>query len=68
MKNPAALELRRLQMLTEISAENNSSTIIMIPSDIISLAKEWTVAAHNNNTAIQVNPISPVNKANLVDS
>ena len=67
MKNPAAVELRRLQMLTEISAENNSSTIIMIPSDIISLAKEWTVAAHNSNTAIQVNPISPVNQANLVD-
>ena len=40
MKNPAALELRRLQMLTEVGAENNSTTLVMIPSDILSLAKE----------------------------
>ncbi|NCR44391.1 MAG: slipin family protein [Microcystis aeruginosa SX13-01] len=40
MENPAALELRRLQMLTEIGAENNTSTIIMIPSDILNLAQK----------------------------
>lgn len=51
MKNPAALELRRLQMLTEIGAENNSTTLVMIPSDILSLAKEWTIAAQNGNAA-----------------
>ena len=51
MQNPAALELRRLQMLTEIGAENNTTTLVMIPSDIISLAKEWSSAAHNNNVA-----------------
>lgn len=51
MENPAALELRRLQMLTEIGAENNTTTLVMIPSDIISLAKEWSVAAHNTNVA-----------------
>ena len=51
MENPAALELRRLQMLTEIGAENNTTTLVMIPSDIISLAKEWSTAAHNNNIA-----------------
>jgi regulator of protease activity HflC (stomatin/prohibitin superfamily) len=51
MENPAALELRRLQMLTEIGAENNTTTLVMIPSDIISLAKEWSTAAHNNNLA-----------------
>jgi regulator of protease activity HflC (stomatin/prohibitin superfamily) len=54
MKNPAALELRRLQMLTEIGAENNSSTFVMIPSDILSLAKEWSIAAQNGNAAHQV--------------
>lgn len=37
-KNPSALELRRLQMLTEIGAENNTTTIIMMPSDFINLA------------------------------
>ena len=51
MQNPAALELRRLQMLTEIGAENNTTTLVMIPSDLVSLAKEWTTAAHNTNVA-----------------
>ena len=37
--NPAALELRRLQMLTEIGAENNTTTIVMMPSDFISAAR-----------------------------
>jgi len=42
MKNPAALELRRLQMLTEVGAENNTTTIVMIPSDLLSLAKKFS--------------------------
>lgn len=37
--NPSALELRRLQMLTEIGAENNTTTIIMMPSDFINAAR-----------------------------
>jgi regulator of protease activity HflC (stomatin/prohibitin superfamily) len=37
--NPAALELRRMQMISEVGAENNSTTVIMIPSDFISMAK-----------------------------
>lgn len=40
MENPAALELRRLQMLTEIGTENNTTTIIMMPSDLITLARK----------------------------
>lgn len=36
--NPAALELRRMQMISEVGAENNSTTVLMIPSDFISLA------------------------------
>jgi regulator of protease activity HflC (stomatin/prohibitin superfamily) len=32
-ENPAALELRRFQMISEVGAENNSTTVIMIPSD-----------------------------------
>ena len=37
--NPVAIELRRMQMVTEVGAENNSTTILMIPSDFITLAK-----------------------------
>jgi regulator of protease activity HflC (stomatin/prohibitin superfamily) len=59
MQNPAALELRRLQMLTEIGAENNTTTLVMIPSDIISLAKEWSIAAHNNNNVTVATDRSP---------
>ena len=41
MASPAALELRRLQMLTEIGAENKTTTLVMMPSDLITLAKQW---------------------------
>jgi regulator of protease activity HflC (stomatin/prohibitin superfamily) len=37
-QNPAALELRRMQMISEVGAENNSTTVLMIPSDFVSLA------------------------------
>jgi regulator of protease activity HflC (stomatin/prohibitin superfamily) len=49
MKNPAALELRRLQMLTEIGAENNTTTIIMLPSDLVTLSKQWTETLQKNS-------------------
>jgi regulator of protease activity HflC (stomatin/prohibitin superfamily) len=39
MANPAALELRRMQMISEVGAENNSTTVLMIPSDFVSLAQ-----------------------------
>lgn len=40
MTNPAALELRRMQMVTEIGVENNTSTIILMPSEMFSLAHQ----------------------------
>lgn len=48
MKSPAALELRRLQMLTEIGAENNTTTLVMMPSDLITLAKHWNENLEKN--------------------
>jgi regulator of protease activity HflC (stomatin/prohibitin superfamily) len=39
MQNPAALELRRMQMITEVGAEQNTMTIVMMPSDFVSLAR-----------------------------
>lgn len=47
MENPAALELRRLQMLTEIGAENNTTTLMMIPSDFMNLAKRLSDSIPN---------------------
>ncbi len=40
--NPVAVELRRMQMVTEVGAENNSTTVLMIPSDFVSLAKSFS--------------------------
>lgn len=40
LDNPISLELRRMQMITEVGAEQNTTTIVMIPSDILNLAKE----------------------------
>ena len=37
--NPAALELRRMQMIAEVGAENNSTTVLMIPSEFVTLSK-----------------------------
>lgn len=38
IENPAALELRRMQMISEVGAEQNTTTIIMMPSDFVTLA------------------------------
>jgi len=40
--NPVAVELRRMQMVTEVGAENNSTTVLMIPSDFVTLAKSFS--------------------------
>jgi regulator of protease activity HflC (stomatin/prohibitin superfamily) len=40
--NPVAVELRRMQMVTEVGAENNSTTVLMIPSDFVTMAKALT--------------------------
>jgi regulator of protease activity HflC (stomatin/prohibitin superfamily) len=56
--NPVALELRRLQMLTEIGAENNTTTLIMLPSDFTNLARQWTDVLANNNKP-QAQPMPP---------
>ena len=35
LESPAALELRRMQMVSEIGAENNTTTVILMPSEIV---------------------------------
>lgn len=64
-QSPAALELRRLQMLTEIGAENNTTTLVMLPSDFMNVAHQWSDAlargasansTTNGNSAIVPQP------------
>jgi regulator of protease activity HflC (stomatin/prohibitin superfamily) len=54
MENPAGLELRRMQMITEVGAEQNTTTIIMMPSEFVSAAgaiAEWTRKAASKKAA-----------------
>lgn len=43
-ENPLALELRRMQMITEVGAEQNTTTIIMMPSEFVTMAEGLTKA------------------------
>jgi regulator of protease activity HflC (stomatin/prohibitin superfamily) len=38
-QHPLSLELRRMQMISEVGAEQNSTTIIMMPSEFVTMAK-----------------------------
>lgn len=41
-QNPMALELRRMQMISEVGAEQNTTTIIMMPSEFVTAAKSMS--------------------------
>jgi regulator of protease activity HflC (stomatin/prohibitin superfamily) len=41
-KSPIALELRRMQMLAEIGIDNNTTTIVLVPSEFTQAAKSFT--------------------------
>ena len=45
MQSPAGLELRRMQMITEVGAEQNTTTIVMMPSEFVSMARALGEAA-----------------------
>lgn len=47
--HPLALELRRMQMVQEVGAEKNSSTVILIPSDMVTLASSLSNYLHRAN-------------------
>lgn len=40
--SPIALELRRMQMLSEIGTDNNTTTIVMVPSEFTNAAKAFS--------------------------
>ena len=40
--SPIALELRRMQMLSEIGIDNNTTTVILLPSEFSNAAKSFT--------------------------
>jgi regulator of protease activity HflC (stomatin/prohibitin superfamily) len=50
-ENPIALELRRMQMIAEVGAEQNTTTIVLMPSDFVNLAGEMASMLHRKNGA-----------------
>jgi regulator of protease activity HflC (stomatin/prohibitin superfamily) len=52
-QHPLSLELRRMQMVTEVGAEHNTTTIILMPAEFISMAKGISDMASRNGTAKQ---------------
>jgi regulator of protease activity HflC (stomatin/prohibitin superfamily) len=46
--SPIALELRRMQMLSEIGIDNNTTTVILMPSDFTNAAKSFTDMVSRN--------------------
>lgn len=44
--NPAALELRRMQMVSEVGAENNSTTVLMMPAEFVHMAGSLSKFLH----------------------
>ncbi|ESU28345.1 hypothetical protein FLJC2902T_16960 [Flavobacterium limnosediminis JC2902] len=49
-ESPIALELRRMQMLSEIGIDNNTTTIVLVPSDFTSAAKSFTELVSRKKT------------------
>ena len=56
MRTPASLELRRMQMLTEIGAEQNTMTVVMMPSEFVEAARAFGQSV----TLKQAPPSTPV--------
>ncbi len=64
--NPLSLELRRMQMISEVGAEQNSTTIIMMPSEFVTLAAG--LSQHFGGGRQAVSPSLPSDRANGVTS
>jgi regulator of protease activity HflC (stomatin/prohibitin superfamily) len=48
--SPFSLELRRMQMLSEIGIDNNTTTIVLVPSDFTNAAKSFTEMVSKKTT------------------
>jgi hypothetical protein len=49
--SPKALELRRMQMLSEIGIDNNTTTIVLLPSEFSNAAKSFTELVKNKKVS-----------------
>ncbi len=49
MDTPASLELRRMQMISEVGTENNSTVVVMIPAEFQALARNLNTQVERQN-------------------
>jgi regulator of protease activity HflC (stomatin/prohibitin superfamily) len=49
--HPLALEIRRLQTISEVGAEHNSTTVLMIPTELLAAASAYARAQAGANSA-----------------
>jgi regulator of protease activity HflC (stomatin/prohibitin superfamily) len=59
-RNPVALELRRMQMVAEVGAEHNTTTILMMPAEFLQLARNMNETMARNMPQPQAQPQQPV--------
>jgi regulator of protease activity HflC (stomatin/prohibitin superfamily) len=52
-EHPLSLELRRMQMISEVGAEQNTTTIVMMPSEFVTMAKGIGELMNRNGTTKQ---------------
>jgi regulator of protease activity HflC (stomatin/prohibitin superfamily) len=50
MQTPASLELRRMQMVSEVGAENNSTIVVVMPAEFQALARSFNEQITRQNT------------------
>ncbi len=55
-ESPIALELKRMKMLSEIGIDNNTTTIVLVPSDFTFAAKSFTERVAQKKPAMGNNP------------
>jgi regulator of protease activity HflC (stomatin/prohibitin superfamily) len=49
-ESPVSIELRRMQMLSEIGIDNNTTTVILVPSDFTNAARSFTEMVNKKKT------------------
>jgi len=52
-KSPIALELRRLQMLSEIGIDNNTTTVVLLPSEFTHAARAFTKMVNEGSKPVE---------------
>jgi regulator of protease activity HflC (stomatin/prohibitin superfamily) len=52
MSTPASLELRRMQMVSEVGAENNSTIVVVMPAEFQALARNLSEQVARQNESV----------------